>query len=107
MAIDPATAGWDLLHFEARRLAREQSLVRDTGEHELTIVLLDNHGFSSIGGLIVIPVDRERRVGSYESWWDVPIAEVSEQDTVREARSLRGGPTARAVFFLTGEEARA
>lgn len=40
VAVDPATAGWDLLHFEARRLAREQSLVRDTGEHELALVLL-------------------------------------------------------------------
>ena len=26
---------------------------------------------------IVIPVDREQRVGGYESWWDVPVAEVS------------------------------
>ena len=25
---------------------------------------------------IVIPVDIEQRVGGYESWWDVPVAEV-------------------------------
>jgi 3D-(3,5/4)-trihydroxycyclohexane-1,2-dione acylhydrolase (decyclizing) len=35
---------------------------------------------------IVIPVDREQRVGGYESWWDVPIAEVSTIDAVRSAR---------------------
>jgi 3D-(3,5/4)-trihydroxycyclohexane-1,2-dione acylhydrolase (decyclizing) len=120
----------------------------------LTIVLLDNHGFASIGGLsesigsggfgtryryrsaatgeldgdvlpvdlavnaaslgarvfradtlsafhdaivtarteagpsvIVVPVDRESRVGGYESWWDVPVAEVSTTREVRDARA--------------------
>jgi 3D-(3,5/4)-trihydroxycyclohexane-1,2-dione acylhydrolase (decyclizing) len=36
---------------------------------------------------IVIPVDREQRVGGYESWWDVPVAEVSTLDAVRSART--------------------
>ena len=121
---------------------------------KLTIVLLDNHGFSSIGGLsqsvgsggfgthyrrrsaasgqldgevlpidfaanarslgavvleapdlpalvdalegaktqdrttvIVIETDPEARVGGYESWWDVPVAEVSSMESVREARA--------------------
>jgi 3D-(3,5/4)-trihydroxycyclohexane-1,2-dione acylhydrolase (decyclizing) len=36
---------------------------------------------------IVIPVSREQHVGGYESWWDVPIAEVSTIDAVREARA--------------------
>jgi 3D-(3,5/4)-trihydroxycyclohexane-1,2-dione acylhydrolase (decyclizing) len=120
---------------------------------KLTVVLLDNHGFSSIGGLsqsigsgdfgtryryrnpttgeldgevlpidfaanaaslgahairaathedlwkaleesrrqdrttvIVVEVDGEERVPGYEAWWDVPVAEVSEMDTVRRAR---------------------
>jgi 3D-(3,5/4)-trihydroxycyclohexane-1,2-dione acylhydrolase (decyclizing) len=34
----------------------------------------------------VIPVSREQHVGGYESWWDVPIAEVSTMDAVQEAR---------------------
>jgi 3D-(3,5/4)-trihydroxycyclohexane-1,2-dione acylhydrolase (decyclizing) len=118
---------------------------------KLNIVLLDNHGFSSIGGLseacgsggfgthyrsrkngrlegstlevdfvanaaslgavatrvqtldelkdaliaaraaprttvTVIEVDRDIRVPGYESWWDVPIAEVAEMESVRAAR---------------------
>jgi 3D-(3,5/4)-trihydroxycyclohexane-1,2-dione acylhydrolase (decyclizing) len=107
----------------------------------LTILVLDNHGFGSIGGLsaslgceefgtrytidvdfvanaasmgahavlartrteitkalersnaqdgvnvIVIPVDRDQRVGGYESWWDVPIAEVSPREAVQRARA--------------------
>jgi 3D-(3,5/4)-trihydroxycyclohexane-1,2-dione acylhydrolase (decyclizing) len=121
---------------------------------KITIVLLDNHGFASIGGLseavgsggfgthyryrnaatgeldgdvlpvdlaanaaslgarairadtlsafrealaaaksdmrttvVVVPVDREARVGGYESWWDVPVAEVSTTREVQTARA--------------------
>jgi 3D-(3,5/4)-trihydroxycyclohexane-1,2-dione acylhydrolase (decyclizing) len=36
---------------------------------------------------IVVPVDIEQRVGGYESWWDVPIAEVSTSDEVQKARA--------------------
>lgn len=35
--------------------------------------------------VIVIETDREQRVPGYESWWDVPIAEVSTQETVQTA----------------------
>jgi 3D-(3,5/4)-trihydroxycyclohexane-1,2-dione acylhydrolase (decyclizing) len=121
--------------------------------YKLTVVMLDNHGFQSIGGLsraigsggfgtnyrfrdaksghldgapvpidyaanarslgaqvisvrdipelkdalkkasqqtkttvIVMETDPEKRAPGYESWWDVPIAEVSEIHSVREAR---------------------
>jgi len=36
--------------------------------------------------VVVVPVDREARVGGYESWWDVPVAETSALESVREAR---------------------
>jgi 3D-(3,5/4)-trihydroxycyclohexane-1,2-dione acylhydrolase (decyclizing) len=122
--------------------------------YKLNIILLDNHGFSSIGGLsqavgskgfgtnyrlrrdetgqldgeyvpvdfaaiceglgactvrarthdefvnalrnmrrhdrtsvVVIEVDKEMRVPGYESWWDVPISEVSEIESIRQARA--------------------
>jgi 3D-(3,5/4)-trihydroxycyclohexane-1,2-dione acylhydrolase (decyclizing) len=119
--------------------------------YKLNIILLDNHGFSSIGGLsqscgndgmgteyryrrgdqykgdpvpvdfaanaaslgacairvrtgeelktalaegrqqprtsvIVIETAFDQRVPGYESWWDVPIAEVSERESVKAAR---------------------
>jgi 3D-(3,5/4)-trihydroxycyclohexane-1,2-dione acylhydrolase (decyclizing) len=38
-------------------------------------------------GVIVVPVDRESRVGGYESWWDVPVAEVSASPDVQGARA--------------------
>ncbi len=36
---------------------------------------------------IVTEVDRRQRVPGYESWWDVPVAEVSESESVRQARA--------------------
>lgn len=51
---------------------------------------------------IVCPVDREARVPGFESWWDVPVAELSDDPAVQAARqsyeearhrrdALRGG----------------
>jgi 3D-(3,5/4)-trihydroxycyclohexane-1,2-dione acylhydrolase (decyclizing) len=36
--------------------------------------------------VVYVEADRYRGVPSYESWWDVPVAEVSGEDSVREAR---------------------
>ena len=36
---------------------------------------------------IIVEVDKEMRVPGYESWWDVPIAEVSEVAAVKQART--------------------
>lgn len=36
--------------------------------------------------VVVIETDRNQAVPGYESWWDVPIAEVSESESVRSAR---------------------
>jgi 3D-(3,5/4)-trihydroxycyclohexane-1,2-dione acylhydrolase (decyclizing) len=37
--------------------------------------------------VITIETDREQRVPGYESWWDVPIAEVSELESVQQAHA--------------------
>src|SRR5690349_22443189 len=121
--------------------------------HKLNIIVVDNHGYSSIGGLsqaigskgfgtdyrfrtssgqldgdyvpldlvalcaglgactvrattrqdleraleqmrhhdrtsaIVIEVDKEQRVPGYETWWDVPVSEVSQLESIRAARA--------------------
>ncbi len=36
---------------------------------------------------VYIEVDRYAGVPSYESWWDVPVAEVSDSEAVRAARA--------------------
>jgi len=45
--------------------------------------------------VIVVEVDRYEGVPSYESWWDVPVAEVSELPLVQDAR--RDYETARSA----------
>jgi 3D-(3,5/4)-trihydroxycyclohexane-1,2-dione acylhydrolase (decyclizing) len=37
--------------------------------------------------VIVVEVDRYESVPGYESWWDVPVAEVSDRPAVQEARA--------------------
>jgi len=37
--------------------------------------------------VVAVEVDKEKRVPGYESWWDVPVAEVSEMETVQHARA--------------------
>ena len=123
----------------------------------LTVVLIDNHGFGSIGGLsrslgsegfgtayavdldlaanarslgavgvrvesidelsaalaqarsadrttvIVVECDPTRSVGSYESWWDVAVAEVSDMPAVQEARAEADIKRASERPFLGGD----
>ena len=50
--------------------------------------------------MIAIEVDRYEGVPGYESWWDVPVAEVSERRVgPRGARALRGGAVIDAVVI--------
>jgi 3D-(3,5/4)-trihydroxycyclohexane-1,2-dione acylhydrolase (decyclizing) len=37
--------------------------------------------------VVVVETDYNDRVGGYNSWWDVPVAEVSESHAVQEARA--------------------
>jgi 3D-(3,5/4)-trihydroxycyclohexane-1,2-dione acylhydrolase (decyclizing) len=50
--------------------------------------------------VIVVPVDREARVGGYDSWWDVPVAEVSATREVQEARARWEEARQKARDFL-------
>jgi 3D-(3,5/4)-trihydroxycyclohexane-1,2-dione acylhydrolase (decyclizing) len=59
--------------------------VRATTVDELRTALEDARSESG-PVVIVVEVDRYEGVPSYESWWDVPVAEVSELASVREAR---------------------
>jgi 3D-(3,5/4)-trihydroxycyclohexane-1,2-dione acylhydrolase (decyclizing) len=50
--------------------------------------------------VIVVDVDREQRVPTYESWWDVPVAEVSESARVQDARQEYVAQRARERYYL-------
>jgi len=147
-------------------LMMSQEIVTSLQEgYKLNIILLDNHGFSSIGGLsrscgneglgteyryrqdgkyrgdpiqvdfeknaaslgawtvrastredlkaalisarkqsrtsvIVIETAYDNRVPGYESWWDVPIAEVSEREAVKAARRKYEEARKKERYFL-------
>ncbi|QPC81369.1 3D-(3,5/4)-trihydroxycyclohexane-1,2-dione acylhydrolase (decyclizing) [Phototrophicus methaneseepsis] len=48
---------------------------------------------------IITETDRRQRVGGYESWWDVPVAEVSENPEVRDARKDYESSKSQERFF--------
>jgi 3D-(3,5/4)-trihydroxycyclohexane-1,2-dione acylhydrolase (decyclizing) len=49
---------------------------------------------------IVVQTDRSQRVGGYESWWDVAVAEVSESVTVKDARETYEAAKKRERYYL-------
>ena len=51
---------------------------------------------------VVIYIQNDRYVGvpGYESWWDVPVAEVSERDSVRAAREEWEEMRAKERYFF-------
>jgi len=55
---------------------------------------------ATVTTVIVVPVDREARVGGYDSWWDVPVAEVSSEAAVTKARELYEEARRRERDFL-------
>ncbi len=60
--------------------------VRATTRQELEQALEAMRGHDRTTA-VVIEVDKEQRVPGYESWWDVPVAEVSESEAVRRVRA--------------------
>jgi 3D-(3,5/4)-trihydroxycyclohexane-1,2-dione acylhydrolase (decyclizing) len=50
--------------------------------------------------VIYLPVDPLKGVPGYDSWWDVPVAEISDQSTVQAARSAWQKGKNRQRYFL-------
>lgn len=66
---------------------------------EVQQALIDARGMNDTV-VIAVEVDREQRVPGYESWWDVPVAEVAEVDSARAARSVYEQMRARKRYYL-------
>jgi 3D-(3,5/4)-trihydroxycyclohexane-1,2-dione acylhydrolase (decyclizing) len=74
--------------------------VHVSAEAELRAELEAAQGRSGVN-VIVVDVDPEKRVGGYAfgGWWDVPIAEVSDLESVREARERYERERKKQVLF--------
>jgi 3D-(3,5/4)-trihydroxycyclohexane-1,2-dione acylhydrolase (decyclizing) len=69
----------------ARSLGAEVLTANST--EELRTALADARGIVGRPVCIVVEVNPEPAVPSYDSWWDVPVAEVSTKERVRAARA--------------------
>lgn len=60
--------------------------VHSVNSHEELEEALEAAKKEEITQVIVVPVDKVQRVPGYSSWWDVPVAEISDLDSVNQAR---------------------
>lgn len=81
----------------ARSLGANVITARDVGELASALAQAKAQARTTV---IVVETDREERVPGYESWWDVPLAEVSEMEAVRRARAAYEEAKQRERYFL-------
>jgi 3D-(3,5/4)-trihydroxycyclohexane-1,2-dione acylhydrolase (decyclizing) len=67
-----------------RGLGAQTVRARSRDDLEKAIEAMRGHDHTTA---VVIEVDKEARVPGYESWWDVPISEVSGLESIRAARA--------------------
>jgi 3D-(3,5/4)-trihydroxycyclohexane-1,2-dione acylhydrolase (decyclizing) len=93
---------------EVRRLPIDLALnARSLGAHVIECKTYDDFvaalkATKAIDRTTVIYIENDRYVGvpGYESWWDVPVAEVSERDSVRAAREEWEEMRAKERYYL-------
>ncbi|MGQ0732522.1 MAG: 3D-(3,5/4)-trihydroxycyclohexane-1,2-dione acylhydrolase (decyclizing) [Acidobacteriota bacterium] len=85
LAANAASLG-AIVHRPTDRASLEAALTAARGADRTTVIYL--------------PVDPSSSMPGYDSWWDVPAAEVSAQDTVRRAREEWERGRQRQRYFL-------
>jgi 3D-(3,5/4)-trihydroxycyclohexane-1,2-dione acylhydrolase (decyclizing) len=71
--------------FAANAASLGAHAIRATSHEDLLQALAEARSENRTS-VIVVETDKEQRTPGYESWWDVPVAEVSEITAVRRAR---------------------
>jgi 3D-(3,5/4)-trihydroxycyclohexane-1,2-dione acylhydrolase (decyclizing) len=74
-------------------------VIRARGIEELREALVEAKAIDQTV-VIYVPADRYEGVPSYESWWEVPVAEVSESGDVRKARKEHEREAARRRWLI-------
>ena len=74
------------IDFVANAASLGAHALRATTHDELANALHQAQAHTGGPFVIVVETDREERVGGYDSWWDVAVAEVSESPDVQQAR---------------------
>ncbi len=98
---DTAGENVELLHVDfpanARSLGAEVIECKTSDDYAKAIITAQTTSRST---MIYIRNDRYVNVPGYESWWDVPVAEVSEMPSVQEARKNWLEKKAEERYFL-------
>jgi len=81
----------------ARSLGAHAIRVRDVAELKAALAEARQQTRTTV---IVVETDPEKRVPGYESWWDVPVAEVSRIASVRRARKEYEKTKTNERYFL-------
>jgi 3D-(3,5/4)-trihydroxycyclohexane-1,2-dione acylhydrolase (decyclizing) len=81
----------------ARSLGAHVIAVRDIPELKAALVQARRQKRSTV---IVIETDSEKRAPGYDSWWDVPISEVSTMASVKKARREFEREVRKERYFL-------
>lgn len=85
--------------FAANAASLGAEALRVTTHDELRQALAASRS-SSRTTVVVVEVDNDVHVPGYESWWDVPVAEVSGLDAVREVRRNYEPARRKERYFL-------
>jgi 3D-(3,5/4)-trihydroxycyclohexane-1,2-dione acylhydrolase (decyclizing) len=97
----------DAIHVDYR--ANAESLgawaARANSIEELKAALVSARNESRTS-VIVVETAFDQRVPGYESWWDVPIAEVSEIEAVKSARREYEEARQKERYFFGTDEPR-
>ncbi len=85
--VDPASSDVLPLDLAANAESLGARVVRATSDRRASPT--DWRARAGADGPVVVHIEADRYEGvpGYESWWDVPVAEVSEEDAVRAARA--------------------
>jgi 3D-(3,5/4)-trihydroxycyclohexane-1,2-dione acylhydrolase (decyclizing) len=81
----------------ARSLGAHTIVARDIAELKSALTEARRQTCSTV---IVMETDAEKRAPGYESWWDVPIAEVSEMKSVRRAAKAYQKAKTKERYFV-------
>jgi 3D-(3,5/4)-trihydroxycyclohexane-1,2-dione acylhydrolase (decyclizing) len=84
----------------AASLGASAKRVTTRAELEDALAAARTHSQTSV---IVVETDYLEGVPNYESWWDVPIAEVSKMPAVQEARENYEAARKNERYFLTAD----
>jgi 3D-(3,5/4)-trihydroxycyclohexane-1,2-dione acylhydrolase (decyclizing) len=85
--------------FVANAASLGAEAVRASTRDELTAALEQSRA-NSHTTVVVIEVDNDIGVPSYESWWDVPVAEAAELESVGAARKAYEAAKVRERYYL-------